>query len=265
MGQDNIKEIVREAYGKVARERTSCCGPRVDPFERARAVGYLDQQLTILPEGANMGLSCGNPTGMASLGKGEVVLDLGSGGGLDVFLAADEVGPTGTVIGVDMTPDMIENARKAADQAGLRNVEFRLGEIENLPVEDASIDVVISNCVINLSADKPRVLREIARVLKPGGRIAVSDMALLRELPEKIRASIDAYVGCVAGALHIDEYRRLVEEAGLKDVRVTIKGSSSCCASSDTVDPVGKAVMEKLGEGESLEGYVASVYVEGRK
>jgi SAM-dependent methyltransferase len=163
-----------------------------------------------------------------------------------------------------MTPEMIEKARENAKKGSFFNVEFRLGEIENLPVADESVDVVISNCVINLSANKERVFREVQRVLKPGGRVAISDMALLKELPEKIRQSAEAYVGCVAGAIHVDEYRRLVENSGLRDVRVTVKGTSSCVG-AETKDPFGRAFVDQLDEGQSLQDYVASVYVEGRK
>jgi ubiquinone/menaquinone biosynthesis C-methylase UbiE len=199
---------------------------------------------------------------LASLKEGEVVLDLGSGAGFDCFLAAAKVGPRGKVIGVDMTPAMIEKARGNAKKNGVENVEFRLGEIENLPVGDNSVDVVISNCVINLSADKPRVFQEVYRVLKPGGRIAISDIALLKELPGKIRESVEAYVGCVGGAILIDDYKKIVEAAMLKDLRVTIK-SSSACINLDTKDPIGRAILDGLGDINALKDYVVSVYVEG--
>lgn len=163
-----------------------------------------------------------------------------------------------------MTPEMVEKAREIAEKNAVRNVEFRLGEIENLPVADNSIDVVISNCVINLSSNKPKVFQEIHRVLKPGGRIAISDIALLKELPKKIQESMEAYVGCVAGAMLINEYKRIVEASGLKDVKITVKGSSSCI-DPDTKDPIGRAILDGLRENESLEGYVVSVYVEGYK
>ena len=193
-----------------------------------------------------------------------MVLDLGSGAGFDCFLAANRVGSTGRVIGVDMTPEMIEKARDNAKKNGVENVEFRPGEIENLPVEDSSVDVVISNCVINLSADKPSVFREIYRVLKPGGRVAISDMALLKELPRKIRENAEAYVSCLAGAVLVDEYTNLVESSGLKEVKIAEKRVSACCE-TETQDPLGQAVFEGLEEGESLEGYVVSLYVEGKK
>ncbi|HEY5649249.1 MAG TPA: arsenite methyltransferase, partial [Nitrospiria bacterium] len=181
-----------------------------------------------IPADANLGLSCGNPTAVSGLKKGETVLDLGSGAGMDSFLAAEKVGPEGRVIGVDMTPEMVERARENAERSGVTNTEFRLGEIENLPVADGSVDVVISNCVINLSTDKARVFREVFRVLKPGGRIAIADIALTRPLPEEVFSSYEAYVGCVAGAVSVDDYRRLVEDSGLKDIRVSVKSGSSC-------------------------------------
>jgi arsenite methyltransferase len=193
-----------------------------------------------------------------------VVLDLGSGAGFDCFVAASKVAPDGKVIGVDMTPEMVEKAKENARKSGVENVEFRLGEIEDLPVEDNLVDVVISNCVINLSADKPRVLQEAYRVLKPRGRIAISDIALLKELLRRIQESIKAYVGCVGGAILIDEYKEIVEASGLKDVGISIKGSSACI-DPNTKDPLGKAILDSLEEYESLEGYVVSVYVEGFK
>lgn len=260
------KKVVRDAYGKIAQKQDSCgcgtCGP--DSTQFAKSIGYSEEELKIIPDEANLALSCGNPTALASLGEGEVVLDLGSGAGFDCFLAATRVGPRGKVIGVDMTPEMVDKARAIAEKNRINNVEFRLGEIENLPVGDNSVDVVISNCVISLSADKPRVFQEIYRVLKPGGRIAISDIALLKELPKKIQESIEAYVGCVGGAILIDEYQRIVEASGLKDVRITVKGSSACI-DPNTEDPIGRAILDTLGEGESLEGYVVSVYVEARK
>lgn len=201
---------------------------------------------------------------MANLRKGEVVLDLGSGAGFDCFLAASKVGPKGKVIGVDMTTEMVEKAKDNAQKDDIKNVEFRLGEIENLPVADQSVDVVISNCVINLSADKLKVLREIYRVLKPGGRIAISDIALKKQLPRNIQESIVAYVGCVAGAILIDDYEKIVAASELKDVKITIKGKFACI-DADTKDPIAKAILDALGENESLDDYVVSVYIEGHK
>ncbi|HDP33710.1 MAG TPA: arsenite methyltransferase [Candidatus Hydrogenedentes bacterium] len=225
--QYKARNTAREEYGRIARRDGSCCASAsccgVSAAETvARAVGYGDAELENLPEGANMGLSCGNPTAIASLQPGEVALDLGAGGGFDVFIAARKVGPTGRAIGVDMTPDMLDKARRNAvafrDATGLDNVEFRLGEIEHLPVADASVDVVISNCVINLSPDKPQVWREIARALKPGGRVAVSDLALLQPLPKAVRESVQALVGCIAGAVLVDDTRAMVADCGLVDV-----------------------------------------------
>jgi SAM-dependent methyltransferase len=266
MDKKKTQKVVREAYGKIAQGQEGCgcgtCGP--DTKEFAKSIGYSEEELKAIPDEANLALSCGNPTALASLKEGEVVLDLGSGAGFDCFLAATKVGPKGKVIGVDMTPEMIEKARNNAKKNGFENIEFRLGEIENLPVGDNSVDVVISNCVINLSADKQRVFREVYRVLKPGGRIAISDIALLKSLPKRIQESSEAYVGCVGGAVIIDKYKRIVEASGLKDVRITVKGSSACI-DPDTKDPLGRAILDGLGEDESLEGYVVSVYVDGHK
>lgn len=222
MDKKKTQKIVREAYGKIAQGQKGCecgtCGPDTKTF--VKSVGYSEEELKVIPEEANLALSCGNPTALASLKEGEIVLDLGSGAGFDCFLAASRVGANGKVIGVDMTPEMVEKAREIAEKNAVRNVEFRLGEIENLPVADNSIDVVISNCVINLSSNKPKVFQEIHRVLKPGGRIAISDIALLKELPKKIQESMEAYVGCVAGAMLINEYKRMVDTSGLKDVKI---------------------------------------------
>lgn len=266
MDKEKTQKIVRESYGKIAKGQEGCgCGPCVpDATEFAKSLGYSERELRIIPDEANLALSCGNPTALASLKEGEVVLDLGSGAGFDCFLAAAKVGRNGKVIGVDMTPEMVEKARDNARKNKVENIEFRLGEIENLPVADSSIDVVISNCVINLSTDKPKVFQDIYRVLKPKGRIAISDMALLKELPKKIQRSIEAYVGCIGGAILIDEYKRIIEASGLKDIKITIKGSSTCI-DPNTKDPIGRAILDGLGENESLEGYVVSVYVEGYK
>lgn len=268
MEEAKIRNTVREAYGAIAEGRAqgkSCCSSNsCATGEFALSIGYSDDELKLVPDGANMGLSCGNPTAFANLREGEIVLDLGSGAGFDCFIASRKVGASGKVIGVDMTPAMIEKARLNAAKGSFSNVEFRLGEIENLPVADNCVDAVISNCVINLSTDKARVFREMHRVLKPGGRISVSDMALLRQLPESIRKNVDAYVGCVAGAVLVDEYKKLIEEAGFGSIAATISGGSACCR-PDTRDPVGMALQEGVEEGASLEDYVVSVYVEGRK
>ena len=220
------------------------------------------------PEGANMGLSCGNPTAIASLKPGEVVLDLGAGGGFDCFIAGAKVGATGRVIGVDMTPEMIMKARRNVStytaQTGFSNVEFRLGEIENLPVADSSVDVVISNCVLNLSPDKARVWREIARVLKPGGRVAVSDLALLRPLPEALRTDLEALVGCVAGAVSVSEMRSLAQAAGLGSIELCPK-PEYVDALTDWNDPLYQRIMQALPAGTRPSTFVVSLDVTARK
>jgi arsenite methyltransferase len=217
--RSNVKELVRDGYGKIALQSCSCCCGG-ESEEISKKVGYTDQQLGEVPCEANLGLGCGNPTALASIRTGETVLDLGSGAGLDCFLAVREVGPEGRVIGVDMTPAMIERANRIAKEYGFKNVEFRLGEIEQLPVEDGSVDRVISNCVINLSPDKAQVFREAFRVLRPGGSLFVSDLVLVGELPERLKHSVTAYVGCLSGAIQKEEYLRMIEEAGFSRVVV---------------------------------------------
>ncbi len=216
----DLHDAVREKYGRIATgEVKGCgCGCATSAAAVSSEVGYTRDQLAALPEGADLGLGCGNPLQHAALRSGEVVLDLGSGAGMDVFLAAREVGPTGRVLGVDMTPAMVEKARGNAARAGVGNVEFRLGDIEHLPVDDASVDAIISNCVINLATDKPRVFREALRVLKPGGRLVVSDLVLERALPDQLRSSVEAYVGCVAGASLLADYLGQLVVAGFEDV-----------------------------------------------
>lgn len=227
MKEESIRKVVRDRYGKIAKEQSSCCGPNVssccggDTISIiSKNIGYSDDELNAVPEGANLGLGCGNPIALASLRPGEIVVDLGSGAGFDCFLAAQKVGAEGKVIGVDMTPDMIEKARDNARKGNYANVEFRLGEIEHLPVADNFADVIISNCVINLSPDKAQVFREAYRVLKPGGRLMISDIVLLAELPAPIKESIDAYVGCLAGALLKDDYLGKIAAAGFQQVEV---------------------------------------------
>lgn len=227
MEEEIIKKAVRENYAKVATGSScgcgsivNCCG-QVDMAEEiSTGIGYFEEDLAILPKGSNLGLGCGNPIALASLKKGEVVLDLGSGAGIDCFLAAEKVGPEGKIIGVDMTPEMLEKARENVNKSNYKNVEFRLGEIENLPVADNTIDIVISNCVINLVPDKDRVFSEAFRVLKPGGRIMVSDIVLLKELPEIIQNNMSAYVGCISGAIIKDNYLNAIKYAGFKDVKI---------------------------------------------
>ncbi len=265
MDKEKAKRIVKERYGKIAQKQKGCgCGCGPDTTEFAKSIGYSEEELKNIPDESNLALSCGNPTALAGLKEGEVVLDLGSGAGFDCFLAASRVGPKGRVIGVDMTSEMVEKAKDNARKNRVENVEFRLGEIENLPVEDDSVDAVISNCVINLSADKPRVFQEINRVLKPGGRVAISDIALLKELPKRVRENVEAYAGCVAGAVLVDEYKKLVEISGLKDVKLTAQNISAC-VEPNTQDPLGKALSDGLDQGETLEGYVVSLYIQGRK
>jgi arsenite methyltransferase len=266
---EKVREKVREGYGKIARSGGSCCGPGGNRGENlAQQIGYAAEDLAALPHGANTGLSCGNPTALASLKPGETVLDLGSGGGFDVFIAGRKVGPTGRVIGVDMTPEMIAKARRNIEsyrkQTGLDNVEFRLGEIEHLPVADASVDVVISNCVINLSPDKPQLWREIARVLKPGGRVAVSDLALLRPLPAAVRESVEALVGCIAGAVLVEETERMAREAGLADIRLKSK-PEYVNAMTDWNDPLYQSLVGQLPAGTKPGDFVTSLEVTARK
>ncbi len=263
---EQVHETVRNAYAAIAAGNKGCgCGASNGNGTCASsAAGYTDAQLAQAPSEANLGLGCGNPTAIAGLHPGEIVLDLGSGAGFDCFLAASKVGPTGRVIGVDMTPEMVDKARAIARESGTVNVEFRLGEIENLPVADASVDVVISNCVVNLAPDKLRVFQEALRVLKPAGRLAISDTALLKDLPDSIRHSMNAHAACIAGAMGVDRYTSLLEQAGFRDVRVTVKAASSCI-SADTPDPIGQAVVKEYGGEVPLGDFVASVYVEGTK
>ncbi len=220
---ETITEAVKSKYGSVAMSGLS--GDQGGVKAVAEAFGYTPEELASIPAEANMALSCGNPTATANLREGETVVDLGSGGGLDVFLAARKVGPTGRAIGIDMTPEMLDLARKNAEKSGLTNVEFHRATIDKLPLPDASADCVISNCVINLAPDKPAVFKEIARVLKPGGRLAVSDIALKRELPPELGDDLMAYVGCIAGAIPIEEYRRGLIEAGFSHVEVIDSGA----------------------------------------
>jgi arsenite methyltransferase len=225
---DKIKKIVREGYAKVVKKETPCCDDTAARCscststneEISRRIGYSQEDINSVPEGANLGLGCGNPVALASLKKGEIVLDLGSGAGFDCFLAAKRVGKDGKVIGVDMTPEMLDKARENARKGKYRNVEFRLGEIENLPVANGMVDVVISNCVINLSPDKKRVFEEAFRVLKPNGRLMVSDIVLMKKLPEIIKKNVQAYIGCLSGAEKKDVYLRTIENAGFQEVKV---------------------------------------------
>ena len=274
MKEAEIKKVVREGYAERAKQKDSCCAPANSCCGStstaqtiSKAIGYTDEELTSVPEEANLGLGCGNPTAMASLVEGETVLDLGSGAGFDCFLAANRVGKRGKVIGVDMTPEMIDKARANAQEGDYENVEFRLGEIENIPAADNSVDVVISNCVINLSPDKKRVFREAFRVLKPGGRLMVSDMVLLKELPDFIRNSIMAYVGCISGAMLKDEYIGVIREAGFREVKIV--GEAVFPSEYITSDPTVKAIINQMNvpaeKIKDIVGSVVSIKVQGIK
>lgn len=255
MEQDDIRKAVRDGYGQIAKNAGSCCLPQASccsggsSVEKiSQGVGYSAEEIQAVPEGANLGLGCGNPVALASLNKGETLVDLGSGAGFDCFLAAGKVGIRGRVIGVDMTPEMVDKARGNARKGDYGNVEFRLGEIENLPVGDRTADIVISNCVINLSPDKTRVFQEAFRILKPGGRLMVSDIVLLKGLPAAVMDSIEAYVGCVAGAVVKDDYLQAIREAGFADIRII----------EETLFPVKEmlghpAVQEHFGNADHLE------------
>jgi ubiquinone/menaquinone biosynthesis C-methylase UbiE len=224
--EEKIKKLVRNRYAKVAKTNGSCCASPISCCsaptnkEVCSMIGYSEAEMTAVPEGANLGLGCGNPTAMTSLKEGETILDLGAGAGFDCFLAANKVGKRGKVIGVDMTPEMIDKARANARKGKYTNVEFRLGEIENLPAADNSVDVIISNCVINLSPNKKRVFEEAFRVLSPKGRLIVSDIVLLRELPESVRKNVEAYAGCILGAEIKDKYIELIRKAGFQEVKI---------------------------------------------
>ena len=273
---ESVRQKVREGYSQIANQPRespgrgmSCCGAGAPEAELlAKSIGYSAEELAALPEGANLGLSCGNPNALAALQPGEVVLDLGSGGGFDLFIAGRKVGPAGRAIGVDMTPEMVAKARKNTEpyrqRTGLDNVEFRLGEIEHLPVADASVDVVISNCVINLSPDKPRVWREIARVLKPGGRVAVSDLALLKPLPAAVLEMVEALVGCVAGAVLVSDSERMAKEAGLEGIQLAPK-ANYVDGMLDWQDPLYQKILGLLPPGSKPSDYVTSLEIAAAK
>lgn len=251
MDKTKTKKVVKERYSSIAQTNSSCCSSSCcdtgNLIEIGRKIGYSEDDLRNVPEAANMGLGCGNPVALASLKNGETVLDLGSGGGIDVFLAAKKVGSTGRVIGVDMTDAMVRRAKLNAVKNGYKNVEFRLGEIEKLPVDNESIDVILSNCVINLSTDKDQVFREAYRVLKTGGRLMVSDLVTEGELPEEVRKSFDAWACCIGGALEKQQYLESIRKAGFKDVQIRSEAAYS-------IDVSG-----------TLKGKITSVHVEAFK
>ena len=263
MTADEIRQAVRENYANAAHSdsacgcnKSTCCKAADEPARTASAsIGYSADELAAIPEGADLGLGCGNPTAIASLKPGQVVLDLGSGAGIDCFLAARKVAPGGTggrVIGVDMTAEMIRKARANAARENIGNVEFRLGEVEHLPVADESIDVIISNCVINLSPDKPQVYREMYRVLKPWGRIAISDVVALGPLPDALQQSIEMLTGCVSGASPVDQLRRELAAAGFRDISIRVSGKS-------------RQLIREWAPGSGIERYVTSAIIEARK
>lgn len=259
--REDIRNAIRKNYTEIALESTkggccscgcSCDGAPMDLKDAYTKLGYSEDDLLNVPHEANMGLGCGNPVAIAALKEGEVVLDLGSGGGFDCFLASRRVGATGFVIGVDMTPDMIALARMNAQQGGYTRVDFRLGEIEHLPVADASVDVIISNCVINLSVDKEQVFKEAFRVLKPGGRLSISDVVATAHLPEKVRQDMQLVACCIGGAEHVDDVRVKLEKAGFTDIRLVPKENS-------------REIIRSWGFGKNIEDYVASYLIEAIK
>jgi SAM-dependent methyltransferase len=269
--EEEIRKVVRDGYATIAKSGSSCCSPTSSccstnaSQEISKGIGYTEKELEAVPEGANLGLGCGNPVAFTSLREGETVLDLGSGAGFDCFLAANKVGKSGKVIGVDMTPEMIEKAREHARKGSYENVEFRLGEIENLPAADGSVDVVISNCAINLAPDKERVFKEAFRVLRPRGRLLVSDIVLSRELPSSIRDSMQAYVSCLAGATMKDEYLQIIRKAGFQQVRIIDEAPFP--VEFGVNDTTGRAPRKSriVDEAKELASSVLSVSVSGVK
>jgi arsenite methyltransferase len=286
---EEIRQKIRTDYAGIATSSTvtrdqltgeiessgSCCTAgacgvteSIDAAELAQQIGYSKEELEALPADANMGLSCGNPTIIANLKEGETILDLGSGGGFDIFLAGPKVGKSGRAIGVDMTPQMIDKARANIGHyqstTGLDNVEFRLGEIEHLPVQDSSVDVIISNCVLNLSMDKQQVWNEIARVLKPGGRVAVSDIALLKPLPEAVKEIVESWAGCVAGAIQVETMREQMTNAGLEEIQLNPK-PEYVKALTQANDPLYTKVSALLPEGQSAADVITSLDIQAKK
>jgi ubiquinone/menaquinone biosynthesis C-methylase UbiE/bacterioferritin-associated ferredoxin len=273
MQKKEIKKAVRSGYAKIAKQSGSCCGvPSCCGNSKAatdisKSIGYSIEEINSVPDGANLGLGCGNPVALASLKKGDIVLDLGSGAGFDAFLAANKVGDTGRVIGIDMTKEMIQKAEINRVKGGYSNVEFRLGEIENLPVDDNSIDVIISNCVINLSTDKESVFKEAFRVLKPGGRLMVSDLVLIKELPEIIKNSVESYVGCLAGAIFKDEYLKLIKSAGFTNVSIMDESyyPVEAMANDATAKVIKSSPLKSRKDLKDVENSVAGIKVSARK
>ncbi|MDY6833374.1 MAG: arsenite methyltransferase [Chloroflexota bacterium] len=260
--KEEIRRMVRDSYGKIAQNHepgccysSSCCGEQVSstvgqsPTQLSSRMGYSEQELAKVPDGSNMGLGCGNPQAIAALRPGETVLDLGSGGGFDCFLAADQVGPTGKVIGIDMTSEMLSKARENAQKGGYTNVEFRLGEIEYLPVADSSVDVILSNCVINLSIDKSKVYKEAYRVLSPGGRLAISDVVAIAQLPPEYKNDSSLYCGCITGAITIPELEQILKEAGFQRICITPQEKS-------------RELIKEWAPGKCIEDYVISATIE---
>ena len=259
--KEDVRDAIRKNYAEVAKSGSTrgccaggccCSGAPVDIEYSAKKLGYTEADLLNIPKDANMGLGCGNPIAIAELKEGETVLDLGCGGGFDCFLASRRVGATGFVIGVDMTPDMITLARKNAEEGGYTRVDFRLGEIEHLPAADKSVDVIISNCVINLSLDKEQVFKETFRVLKPGGRLSVSDVVATAHIPEKVRRDMKLVACCIGGAEHVDDVRTMLKNVGFTDIRLTTKENS-------------REIIKSWGFGKNIEDYVASFIIEAKK
>lgn len=274
MKNDDVKKIVREGYANIAKgekrccSTKSCCSPDHSYAEKvSKNIGYSDADIHNVPEGANLGLGCGNPLALASIKEGETVLDLGSGAGFDCFLAARQVGSSGNVIGIDMTPEMIEKAAKNAEKNNYANVEFRLGEIEKLPVDDSSVDLIVSNCVINLSPDKESVFKEAYRVLKPGGRLMVSDIVIEKEIPDEIRKSISAYIGCISGAEKKLRYLELIMDAGFDEVEVLEENyfEIDCMLNDPTANAIINNLHMNKDDINELNHSVLSIRVKGLK
>ncbi|MGI6328583.1 MAG: arsenite methyltransferase [Dethiobacteria bacterium] len=258
--EEDIRDFIRKNYAEVAQKGNEggccsggcCTGAPINIIQISKEIGYTDEDILSVPLEANMGLGCGNPTALASLKKGERVLDLGSGGGLDCFLARKKVGETGYVIGVDMTPDMVKLARKNAKDSGVTNVEFRLGDIEHLPVADSSVDVIISNCVINLSLDKKQVFKEAFRVLKPGGRLSISDVVATKQIPQNIKQDLGLIAACVGGAEYVEKIREMLQDAGFRNIRMEPKANS-------------REIVKSWAPGKNIEDLVASYNIEAVK